>query len=388
MKLLKIFGIFCTFIVFGFVQCDEGSSENRQPERIFSPGVPVLVGPEGLDSSFSYYNTSPESLDGKMISYVTVLNEQNDRYERLNGELWVCNTSLLEHRKITDLNDFISHNGVNAQWIDNNSILYFDEGQVKAINLNGEPVFSSFEAFSLGHDPFGDKFLYSKISEDTNLYTIYEFDISTNQHRFIADASAFNDILNVFNFSELKPVWDRKIRHLKYSPDGTKIAFRLDMGDEGEIDNHLVSMNLNAEDIQYFGPKPMHFAWYDNESIMGHDNQIDDGMPNNKSARRWTRQGEFMETIAGPGNHLSSTPSRNIFATESWYGENPVTLKAYKRGQTNPFWQETVSSDNFSVWELGNHINPAFSRDGKRLYYRKNSASGQSQAYMVVLPVN
>ncbi len=388
MRPLKIIGIFFVFILFGFVQCEEEGTEGGQTIRIFSPDVPVLVGPEGLDSTFSYYNTSPESPDGNLISYVVILDEQNDRYQRLNGELWVCNTSLLEHRKVTDLNDFISHNGVNAQWIDNNSILYFDEGQVKAVNLNGEQIISPFEAFSLGHEPFGDKFLYSKISEETNLYTIYEFDISSNTHRLVADASAFNGILNVYSFSELRPIWDRRIRHLKYSPDGTKIAFRLDMGDEGETDNHLVTMTMNGEDIQFFGPKPMHFAWYDNETIMGHDNQIDDGMPNNKSTRRWTREGEFMETIAGPGNHLSSNEDRSLFATESWYGENPVILKAYKRGQTNPFWQETVSSDNFSVWELGNHINPAFSRNGKRLYYRKNSASGQSQAYMVVLPDN
>jgi len=375
-------------ILLAFVQCDDNSSESRQQERIFTAGVSVLVGPDELDSTFSYYNTSPESPDGNMISYVKILDEQNDRYQRLHGELWVCNTNLLEHKKVTDLNDFISHNGVNAQWIDNNTILYFDEGQVKAVNLDGEPVFSSFEAFSLGHEPLGDKFLYSKISEETNLYTIYEFDISTSTHRVVTDASAFNDILNFFNFPELRPVWDRRIRHLKYSPDGSKIAFRLDMGDAGETDKHVVSMNLNGGDIQFFGPKPMHYTWYDNDSFIGHDNQIDDGMPNDKSTRRWTREGEFIETIAGPGNHLSTNTDRSLFATESWYGENPVILRAYKRGQTNPFWQETVSSDNFSVWELGNHINPAFSRDGKRLYYRKNSASGQSQAYMVVLPDN
>lgn len=388
MKKLKIYFAILPIILFTFIQCDESDIEDSQAIRIYSPGVPVLVGPEGFDSTFSYYNTSPESPDGTMISYVKILTEQNDRYDDLEGELWVCDVSLIEHTKVTDLNNFGSHNGVNAQWIDNNTIAYRDEGLVKIVNLEGQAVTSPFEIFSLGHAPFENKILYSKVSEDTNLYTIFEYNVLTNQHRFIADATTFNEAVDLFSFPELRPIWDRRIRHLKYSPDGTKIAFRMDFGDAGEQDKYVVTMNLDGGDIQYFGPKPMHFAWYDNNSIMGHDNQIDDGLPNNKSTRRWTLQGEIIETIAGPGNHLSANTDRTVFATESWYGSNPVILRAYKRGQSNAFWEESVSTDNFSVWELGNHINPAFSRDGKRVYYRKNSASGQSQAFMVVLPDN
>jgi hypothetical protein len=388
MKKFKIYRVFIPLILIIFIQCDENDIEDTAPVRVFSPGMPILVGPEGFDSTFSYYNTSPESPNGTMLTYVKINDEQTSRYQRLTGELWVCDVSLLSHEKIADLADFDSHNGVNAQWIDNTRIVYRDEGNVKIVNLLGESVIPPFQVFSLGHEPYENKFLYSKISEDTNLYSIYEYNTITNQHRFIADAAAFNEAVTIFSFPELRPVWDRRIRHLKYSPDGTKIAFRIDFGDGGEEDNHLVTMKLDGSDIQYFGPKPMHFAWYDNNSIMGHDNQIDDDRPNDKSTRRWSLQGEFIETIAGLGNHLSASTDRSTFATESWYNENPVILRAYKRGQTNAFWQETVSSDDFSVWDLGNHINPAFSRDGKRLYYRKNSAAGQSQAYMVVLPDN
>ena len=175
-----------------------------------------------------------------------------------------------------------------------------------------------------------------------------------------------------------------KILHLMYSPDGSKIALRLDVGDD-EIHKYLVTMNRSGGDIHFFGPKPMHFAWYDNSSIMGHDNQINDRMPNDKSARRWSLDAEYMETLAGPGNHLAASLNRELFASESWYGKDPVVLKIFRKGETKQFWFDYVGDDN-TVWELGNHVNPSFSRDGKRVYYHKGVGTGQSQAWMVVIP--
>jgi hypothetical protein len=171
-----------------------------------------------------------------------------------------------------------------------------------------------------------------------------------------------------------------------YSPDGSKIAMRLDVGLGDEAYKHLVTMNRSGGDIHFFGPKPMHFAWYDNSSIMGHDNQVNDGIPNDKSARRWSLDAEYIETLAGPGNHLAASFSRECFASESWYGKNPVILKVFKKGETKQFWFDRVSQDEITVWELGNHVNPSFSRDGKRVYYHKSVDPGQSQAWMVIIP--
>ena len=85
---------------------------------------------------------------------------------------------------------------------------------------------------------------------------------------------AFKDIASHFPSADFEEITTWKILHLMYSPDGSKIAMRLDVGSGGEIHKHLVTMNKNGGDIHYFGPKPMHFAWYDNPSIIGHDNQI------------------------------------------------------------------------------------------------------------------
>jgi hypothetical protein len=144
-------------------------------------------------------------------------------------------------------------------------------------------------------------------------------------------------------------------------------------------------MNKSGGDIRFFGPKPMHFAWYDNESIMGHDNQINDRQPNDKSARRWSLDADYIETLAGPGNHLAASFNRELFASESWYGSDPVVLKIFRKGETKQFWFDKVG-DDIIVWELGNHVNPSFSRDGKRVYYHKNTGTRESQAWMVVVP--
>jgi Tol biopolymer transport system component len=387
MKTYRVKMFLLSLLCISFFSCEEDGITRGETIRIFDQGIPIRVAPDGTNSTFSYYNTSPESPDGEMLFYVKILTQQLERNTPLDGELRVTTTDLTEDRLVAELQNFRVHNGVNAQWLDNDRIAYYTDGKIHIANLAGQQLITPFEAFSIGHSPFEDKILYTAISPETDLYTIYEYNTLSNEHREIADANTFIDITDQFPISNPRPMDDRRIRHPKYSPDGSKIAFRIDIGD-GEIDNHLVTMNIDGGDIIYFGPKPMHFAWFDNETMMGHDNQIDDGQPNDRSARRWTLDGEFIETLAGEGNHLSVTEDRELYATESWYNENPVILRVYRKGITTPVLQINVSTDSQTVWELGNHVNPAFSRDGRRLYFHNNQGLGVSQAFMIELPDN
>jgi hypothetical protein len=384
MRILRKYMLFLPIVFFSTIQCEKINSD-VDPNADFEPGVPVRVGPEDFNSTFSYYNTTPESPDGSMISYVKILSVQMNRYTKLSGELWICNTDLSGHKMITELNKFQVHNGVNAQWVDNKTIAYFDDEYIRVVNLKGKEQVPAIRAASIGHAPHDEKILFSRISEETSYWTIYEYDISNGDITEIADASTFKDVVNHFSIDNIRDMSDRKIIHLMYSPDGSKIALRLDLGNDGEIDNHLVTMNKSGGDIHFFGPKPMHFAWYDNESIMGHDNQVNDRKTNDKSARRWSLDAEYIETLAGPGNHLAASLDRELYASESWYGKDPVVLKIFRKGETKQFWFDYVG-DDITVWELGNHVNPSFSRDGKRVYYHKSVGPGQSQAWMVVIP--
>jgi len=385
MKTLRIYALLLPIVFISAIQCEK-NNPTGDPNSKFEPGVPVRVGPENSNSTFSYYNTTPESPDGSLISYVKILTAQRDRYTYLTGELWICNADLTGHKMVTELNNFQVHNGVHAQWVNNQTIAFLDDGQIRVVNLKGQDQVPAINAADLGHHPHDEKILFSRISEETNYWTVYEFDISNGETTEIADASTFADIVNHFSSAGFNAMTEWKIIHLQYSPDGSKIAMRVSVGSGGEQHNHLVTMNRGGGDIHFFGPKPMHFAWFDNSSIMGHDNQINDGKPDNRSARRWSLDAEYIETLAGPGNHLAASVNRELYASESWYNELPVILKVFNKGETNSLWHHTVSADEITIWELGNHVNPSFSRDGKRVYFHNNLGPRQSQAWMVVLP--
>jgi hypothetical protein len=61
-------------------------------------------------------------------------------------------------------------------------------------------------------------------------------------------------------------------------------------------------------------------------------------------------------------------------------------MSVFKKGQSNAYLQDTVSLDAHTTWTLAHHINPSFSRDGKRVYYNKCVAPEKVQAYMMLLP--
>ncbi|MCK5208574.1 MAG: hypothetical protein KAQ79_11150, partial [Cyclobacteriaceae bacterium] len=325
----------------------------------FALGKSILVGPEDFNSSFSYYNTTPESPDGNNIAYVKFLAETSEnRSEKVAAEIWVCNSNLSNHKKIVTINPLAVHNGARVQWVNNQTIAYEDDS-IRVVDLSGTSVIKAVYG-RLGHETYNGKILYSANGLKTNYSTIYEYNIKNQQITNFGNVMDFKDLVDHFNSEEFIDPAKFRILHLQYSPDGSKIAFRLDVGPRNEKFKHLVTMDINGDNVHYFGPKPMHFSWYDDESIMAHDNQIDDGWPNDKSSRRWDQQGSFIETLSGPGNHLGASFDRKLYASESWYGTTPVIISVFKKGQSIAYWKDTVSLDAHTTWTLAYHINPSF----------------------------
>ena len=348
------------------------------------PGIPVKVNLDGSNACFSFYNTTPESHDGTKIAFVKFLSfPVSDRSEKVPAEIWICNTDLTGYQKLIRINDIAVHNGARVQWIDNRTIAYEDDS-IRIIDVKGEPL--AVMSGRIGHHPHKGRILYAAQDEETKIATIYEYDVNQRQRYVLGTALDFKAVVDFYPSEDLREVEDFGILHLQYSPDGKRIAFRLDIGPRNERYRHLVTMNRDKSNIRYFGPKPMHFAWYDNESVMGHDNQINDNRPDDKSGRRWDLDRNYIETISGIGNHLGASEDRMYYASESWYREIPVILNIFRKGESKAFWQDTVSTDQHTTWTLANHTNPSFSRDGKRIYYNKCVAPGTVHAYMVVLP--
>jgi len=384
MRYITLSHIVAVLIIAGLVSsCAHETKTNKPDENQI--GIPVRVGPTDFSSSFSYYNTSPESPDGSKIAYTKILSMPKvERSEKVPAEIWVCNADLTDHKKVVEIHPLTVHNGARVQWLDNNSFVFQDDS-IRVVDLDGNALIKAVSG-RIGHKTFNGKFLYSAENPETQLSSIYLFNVKTQETNQLADAMDFEKLVELYPSDELREVKDMWILHLQYSPDGKKIAFRIDIGPRDEKYNHLVTMNIDGSDIRYFGPKPMHFAWYDGESMMGHDNQIDDGMPNNKSGRRWDLDRKYIETLSGIGNHLGASEDRTLYASESWYQQIPVILSVFKKGETEAFWQDTVSTDKHTTWTLANHANPSFSRDGKKVYYNKCVAPGVVQTYMAVLP--
>jgi len=380
---MKILGY--VIVVSIFFQCQHKQQDQNKSKD--NHAEPVRVGPENYNSSLSYYGTTPESPDGKLIAFTVFLKETvNERSEKVPAEIWVCNSDLTDYRKVLSINPLATHNAARIQWLDNHSFLYEDDS-IRVIDLEGKPLIEAVVGRS-GHETHDGKFLYAANHPETRLSSIYEYDVAAREKSILADVNDFSGLLDHYTDTAFTPVSQWRILHLQYNIDASKLSFRLDVGPRNEHYRHLVTMNYDGTDVQYFGPKPMHFLWFDEETVMGHDNQIEDGQANDKSLRRWSLNREYLETLAGTGNHTGAAPNRKYFASESWYGENPIVVRVFKKNNVVPIWTDTASTDPHTTWTLAYHTNPSFSRDSKRVYYNKCVAPGKVRVYMAVLPEN
>ena len=123
-SLKTVFG--SLLMIFGFSFCNQKKGSVNFGS--FEPGVPVIVGSSEYNTSFGYYNTTPESPDGSKIAYTKFLSSpKNDRAEQVPAQIWVCNTALSDHKKVADINAMAVHNGARIQWLNNRSFAYEDD---------------------------------------------------------------------------------------------------------------------------------------------------------------------------------------------------------------------------------------------------------------------
>lgn len=340
------------------------------------------VGPDGMSSIFSFYNTTPESPDGKTIAYVRCVNEPSgDGDELLSAaELWVCDRNLKKHRKITGIQATSAHNGVEAQWVDNSRIALFDSGRVRLIDVHSgkDLLKKQIKADGLGHYPFGDKILYNIYTDNgRGAQGIYELDCNTQQVRLVLSISdcAKQQLPGFLQKKDIAAVANWRPLHSQYSPDGKKIAFRLDIGPSPEAQLQGIC-NSDGSRLKIM-IQTLHSIWYDNESMIGHLRFDEDGKRPKDRAQIFTLvrvdlEGNVIQRRMTPrGNHLALSPDRKWFASETFYETNPVVFKLYLNG--HPEGEiEIAKYDPLDVtWKRRFHVNPAFSRDGKRIYFSK-----------------
>ncbi len=338
------------------------------------------VSSDGVSAVFSFYNTTPESPDGKTLVYVKCKKEPYGREEFVPGELWVCNRDLKDHRKLTDINGTVAHNGVEAQWIDNKRIAFFDKGLVRIVAAkDGKDLLTKrITGAGLGHYPFKHKIMYNIYSgEGEGEPGIYELDCNTFKTKLILTNEEIAKVPLPAGLpsEKIAAVKDWRALHCQYSPNGKKIAFRLDVGpfEEGQLQGICNSDGTGLKIMT----QTLHSVWYNNESMIGHLRYEKDGKKPEDLKERFTLvrvdlEGNILQRNMTPrGNHLGISPDRKWFASETFYQTDPVVFKLYPDGHPEKAIEIATYKPYDIVWKRRFHVNPAFSRDGKRLYYSR-----------------
>lgn len=336
------------------------------------------VGKDGASTKFSYFSTCPESPDGKKIFYLRLKIEPigMERTALVPGELWVCDQNLKNHRMVTNIKGMSSEDGCQQQWVSNNHVALLDSGVVRVIDVrNGKNILKKrVETRFLSHDSFNGNILFTiEKKQHKGAPGIYELNCFTGATRpvLLNENCGGVSMPSYLDPKEILPVEDWWILHCQYSPNGKKVCFRVDTGTEEKY-QLLGLCNIDGSGFKV-QTKALHHMWYDNESIMGHARFDENGenLPPGKrfSLMRWDLNGKYIETMGPLGNHLGASPARDYFASETMYYKSPVTLKLYPKGEGDKAIQ-VASFDPYDLtWNRFFHVNPAFSRDGKRLYY-------------------
>lgn len=342
-------------------------------------------------SSLGYYGVTPESPDGKRLVYTVFPDEVKDltregRNIVYPGQLWIGDIDGTNHRKLFEgLNQI--HDGFHQSWVDNRRIVFASggniecgEGNVYIINVDTEEIEYELEGFYPGHCSLHGKVVMS-MNQNSGKYErgLWEFDVAEEDLRLILP-------------------FDETIHHHQYSHDGKRIQFNV-CGPGGRKHNRKFWVNTDGSELTVLpgGDKPMHCQWFDEATMFGsvdaHMTGVDLAKHHIHEVYRWDLQGNIIEHLAGIGCHPVVRSDGMYIAGEPWYQSSQLSLWLYERGSREPL--HTIYSHQFSelVWGPRVHVNPAFSQDGKRLYYNKAVSENLSQAFVfdltgLVKPLN
>jgi Tol biopolymer transport system component len=254
-----------------------------------------------------------------------------------------------------------------ATWLDDDTVAYYaaEEEQIYLVSLSsGARV--AFPGGKISHyNVHSERMLFSSQgSERFPLKAVYAVD-RMGQIDLLARVDQLEAFCPLGAEGEVLYTPDTwMLTHPYWSPNGRTISFvsRIRAGLA-----YTWLMDPEGDNLRPWSrttPRPMHYYWWDDGSMYGHDHaQVGD-----RYMRRWNMEGQVIETVSGPGCHGTVSPDKQWIVTEDWYGTDPTQLYLYRRGETTP---TTVLAVQKAHWRRSD-MHPAFSFDGQRVYFNYN----------------
>ncbi len=356
------------------------------------------VGPQNGPSGFGVFHTSPENPSGTLIAYNTWERPLEKKGDQTWMDLWVCDQDLTNHRLLRKrIRRGGYHNGSGVVWVDNQVLLSKGtnaEGMmtVHFIDVStGEDIVKPFvgayppDSTRNGLTPLNvpGSNTDSRLGEPG----LYLYDYKTDSAEQIVSLKHIHEhyvdaLIGSDNWRE----W--RIFHSKISTDGSYMSFNVHT--KQKWSQQLFTVKSDGSDLFFWGhDKPSHFFFVDGDALMGVDGKVKDGLKDDGSLRIWSVKKEVRETFhSGTWKHAHNAvhPGMQLAASDQY--QEWAQLDLYRRGGSdvalNVF--KTKESFKFLLKELKGHINPAFSRDGRYLYYSRPTDNHTIQAYRFRIP--
>jgi Tol biopolymer transport system component len=342
---------------------------------VFGQGAKILS-PENADAVIAYFHQFADSPNGEHVAYTMF-----DPPERMLVVVQTLSTGKIT--PVAMVKGQNRHTGAHPLWVDDSSLIYCSDGDYKIYhhNLKTGNVVEYVGGHISDYSPLHQRVLYKNNDPAKEEKGIYSIDLANRSKRQLI---SMDDMARMkVQIGARNPLEHWRLDHPYWSPDGSKIMFQAKTY-SGKADAQAVFLfytDPEASKINYVGIRPMHVQWWDNESYFGHDNHEKD----DKHLRRWDLNGKLIEELSGPGCHATVSPDRQWIVTESWYRSDPIIVNLYKRGKTKPtkelFRQPAVVRGKV-FWDIRSHIHPAFSRDGKRVYFNAKGEDGKSKVWV------
>lgn len=340
----------------------------------------TLVSPAGEDAVIAYFQQFADSPDGKKLVF-TIFKEKDKM------DLVIKDLVTEETFTINTINGTERHVGAHPIWIDNQTLAYTsDKENIIYIHNIYTGTIDQYKGSQISdYSSVNNKLFFKTKGKKNSEKQIFLLDLTSKTTRpfiTIEDILPFKDAIGTSIEIE-----DWNFDHPLWSPDAKKMMFTIKAkekaksGEKKKTEEYLFFADADGSNISFFGRRPMHEQWWDNETFYGF--RAAKGLQHHMDI--YDMKGNVIQKdVAGHGNHGTVSPDRNWIVADSWYQTDPIVVHLYQKGSTNPtkiLFQQPRLVNGKDFWDVHSHIHPTFSRDGKKVYFNGMAKDGLSKVW-------